>query len=73
MAGLCAHGRARRLAERVVGYHGTAPRLDAANIGQAAVSAVREPERWRDWGAPRHVLQDLNLWRIVVVHGEPLA
>jgi hypothetical protein len=37
----CADGRARRLAERVIQEHGTAARLDAANIGQAAVSVVR--------------------------------
>jgi hypothetical protein len=69
----CANGRARRLAQRVIEHHGTTPHLDAANIGQAAVSAVRNPERWQDWGTPREVLQHLkDLWRILVVHGEPL-
>ena len=59
----CANGRARRLAERVVDDHGTAPRLDAANIGQAAVSVVRNPNQWQDWGSPPEVLQHLkDLW-----------
>lgn len=70
---LCADGRARRLADRVIEHRGTAPRLDAANIGQAAVSAVRNPERWQDWGTPQQVRQDLkDLWVITLAHGEPL-
>ena len=70
----CAHGRARQLAERVVERHSKAQRLDAANIGQAAVSVVRSPERWEDWGGQMEVLQYLKyLWRITVVYGEPLA
>lgn len=69
----CAHGRARHLAERVVEQHGAAPRLDAANIGQAAVSVVRNPEQWEDWGEPREALQHLKyLWLILVAYGEPL-
>ena len=69
----CANGRARRLAERVIEHHGSAPHLDAANIGQAAVSAVRNPKRWQDWGTPLEVLQHLkDLWLILVTHGEPL-
>lgn len=69
----CTGGRARRLAQRVIERHGMGARLDAANIGQAAVSVVRNPERWQDWGAPREVLQHLkDLWVIVVAHGEPL-
>jgi len=69
----CADGRARRLAQRVIEHHGTTPHLDAANIGQAAVSAVRNPERWQDRGTLRDVLQQLkDLWRILVAHGEPL-
>jgi hypothetical protein len=70
----CADGRARLLAERVVEHHGTTPHLDAANIGQAAVSVVRHPERWDDWGTQREVLQHLkDLWIVVVAYGEPLA
>lgn len=69
----CAGGRAHRLAERVGEHSGTPPRLDAANIGEAAASAVRSPERWQDWGTPPEVLQHLkDLWVIVVVYGEPL-
>jgi len=69
---LCAGGRARRLAQHVVEQHGTTPHLDAANIGRAAVSVVRNPERWDDWGTPREVLQHLkDLWVIVVAHGGP--
>ena len=70
---LCAGGRAHRLAERVVEEHGTAQQLDAANIGEAAVSVVRNPGRWQDWGTPSQVLQHLkDLWRMLVAHGRPL-
>jgi hypothetical protein len=70
----CAGGRARLLAERVVDHHGTTPHLDTANIGQAAVSVVRHPERWLDWGTQREALQHLkDLWIVVVAYGEPLA
>jgi len=68
----CAGGRAHRLAERVVEHHGTAPHLDAATIGQAAASVVRNPERWQEWGTPPEALQHLkDLWRMLVAHGEP--
>jgi len=68
----CAGDRAHRLAERVVEHHGTAPRLDAACIGQAAVSVVGHPERWEDWGTAPEVLQHLkDLWRMLVAHGGP--
>jgi hypothetical protein len=68
----CAGGRALRLAERVVEHQGTEAGLDAANIGQAAVSVVRRPERWEQWGAPEEVLQHLkDLWVLVVALGEP--
>ncbi len=70
---LCAGGRAHRLAERVVEEHGTTQQLDAANIGEAAVSVVRNPGRWEDWGTPSQVLQHLkDLWRMLVAHGRPL-
>jgi hypothetical protein len=63
----CAGGRARALAERM------APeRLDAASIGAAAVSVVREPAAWADWGTPAEVLQLLKYeWRILVRYGQP--
>lgn len=71
---LCADGRARRLAEHVVEEQDAQPRLDAANIGQAAVSVVRDPARWRDWGAPHQVLVHLkDLWLMLVAHGQPLS
>jgi hypothetical protein len=70
----CADGRARRLAERVVARHGAGGRFDAASIGVAAVSVVREPELWLDWGRPAEALQDLKyLWRLVVVYGDETA
>lgn len=69
----CADGRARRLAQRVVEEHGAEARLDAANIGRAAVSVVRDPERWRDWGEPHEVLVHLkDLWLMLVAHGQPV-
>ncbi len=49
----CAQGRAARLATRVIEDHAIDRRhVDAAAIGRAAVSAVRHPDRWRDWGRP---------------------
>ena len=70
---LCAGGRAHRLAERVVEDHGTEQRLDAASIGEAAASVVRDPGRWEDWGTPSEVLQHLkDLWIMLVAHGGPL-
>jgi hypothetical protein len=71
---LCANGRALRLAQRVAEEHGSEPRLDAANIGQAAANVVREPERWRTWGEPDAVLVHLkDLWLMLVAHGRPRA
>lgn len=67
-------GRARRFADRVVTGQESPPRLDAANIGRAAVSAVREPASWRDWGEPHELLVHLkDLWLILVAHGRPLS
>jgi hypothetical protein len=67
----CANGRARRLAARVVEEQGLEPRLDAANIGAAAVGVVRDPQRWRDWGEPHEVLVHLkDLWLMLVAHGQ---
>ena len=70
----CGDGRARRFAERVVAATHSAPRLDAANIGRAAVSAVREPARWREWGESGEVLVHLkDLWLLLVAQGTPRA
>jgi hypothetical protein len=68
----CANGLALRLAQRVAEEDGAEPRLDAANIGWAAVSVVREPERWREWGERHEVLVHLkDLWLMLVAHGQP--
>lgn len=69
----CAHGRAARLAARVVeAYAVDRQHLEAAAIGHAAVSAVRTPEQWQDWGTTSQVLQCLkDLWLILVVYGKP--
>lgn len=67
----CAQRRAARLATRVIEDH--APdrrRLDAAAIGRATVSAVRNPDQWQDWGSTREALQCLkDLWLILVAYG----
>ncbi len=69
----CAEGRAARLATRVI--EDCAPNrrhLDAAAIGGAAVSAVRNPDQWQDWGSTRETLQCLkDLWLILVAYGNP--
>lgn len=67
-------GRGRRLAQLVVGRHGqTDGRLDAAGIGQAAVSVVRDPGLWGDWGTQPEVLVHLkDLWLMLVALGDPL-
>jgi hypothetical protein len=69
----CAQGRAARLAARVIEDH--APdrqHLDAAAIGQAAVSAVQNPHQWQEWGPTRETLQCLkDLWLILVAYGKP--
>jgi hypothetical protein len=71
---LCGEGRALRLAERVVEEVGSLPRLDAATIGRAAAGVVRDPRRWRDWGAPAQILVHLkDLWLLLVAHGAPVA
>jgi hypothetical protein len=69
----CAHGRAARLAARVIEDHAADRRhLDAAAIGQAAVAAVRTPEQWQEWGTTGQALQCLkDLWLILVVYGKP--
>jgi hypothetical protein len=67
----CTNGRALRLAQRVIDEQGSERCLDAANIGQAAVSVVRHPARWQDWGEPHEVLVHLkDLWLMLVAHGQ---
>ncbi len=45
--------------------------MNAAVIGQAAVSAVHEPEAWQQWLTPvDDVLQQIKyLWHALVVFG----
>jgi hypothetical protein len=66
---LCGGGRAYRLAERVAGE---AAALDAAIVGRAAVSVVRDPANWCDWGSAPEVLVHLkDLWLMLVALGRP--
>lgn len=68
----CSDGNAHRLAGLVVERHAHTDRLDAAIIGQAAVSVVRSPELWRVWGTQPEVLVHLkDLWLLLVAHGRP--
>lgn len=54
------------LAERISGGE----ELDAATIGEAARSLVREPTRWSDWGSPPETWQHLKqLWHVLVQFG----
>jgi hypothetical protein len=71
----CAGGRAARLGGQVIARHSRdGVHLDAAATGRASASAVREPERWREWGSPAEVQQLLKyLWLILVAHGRPAA
>lgn len=49
-----------------------APVIDAAVIGRAAQSAVRDPGDWARFGDPADVLQLLKyVWHILVLLGEP--
>ena len=72
----CAHGRARRLAERVAAESGQRDDgrqfVDAAVINTAAAATIRDPEAWRSWGEPPEILSSLkHLWLLVVVYGRP--
>lgn len=69
----CAGGRAARLGRMIIEEHaGDGLHLDAATLGRASASAVREPERWRAWGAAADVQRSLKyLWLILLAHGEP--
>jgi hypothetical protein len=49
-----------------------ADRVDAALVGRAAVSAVRDPAGWARFGPTPEVLQQLKyLWHILVLLGRP--
>ena len=59
------------LAAFVAGRYG-AGHLDAALVGRAAVSAVREPADWTRFGPTAEVLQQLKyLWHVLVLLGRP--
>ena len=58
-----------RLARRIAGENA----VTAALIGQAAVSLVRRPELWQDWGNFADTLQHMKqLWHMVAYYGRPL-
>jgi hypothetical protein len=60
------------LAKFVAAHVGTRPLIDAATIGQAAVSVVTDPQQWQEWGTVDDALQRLKyLWHILVVYGVP--
>lgn len=66
----CAEGRAARLARLVIEEHsGDGVHLDAATIGRASASVVRDPKRWRLWGSVAEAQQALKyLWLILLAH-----
>ena len=48
--------------------------LCAYDIGQAAASLKRDPEKWKDRGDFAFVLQELKLlWHVLVKYGVPSA
>lgn len=58
--------RMRPLAERISGGR----EFDAATLGRAAESLVREPATWNDWGAPEETWQHIKqLWHVLVAFG----
>jgi hypothetical protein len=67
----CGDGRAAKLARRLVGDHATDGRhLDAATLGRAAVSVVRQPYEWQPWTYAEDPLTRIkDLWHILVVYG----
>lgn len=58
------------LAERVVDEFSDTGHLDAAVIGQAAVSAVKDPDRWSEWKTEQNALQHIKyIWHALVRFG----
>ncbi len=54
------------LAERISG----GSELDAATLGQAAQSLIREPTKWQDWGTEAEAWQHIKqLWHVLVRFG----
>jgi hypothetical protein len=70
-AAFCAAGRAADLARVVIARFATDGRhLDAAALGAAAASVVREPQVWEPWHDSEDALTRLkDLWHILVVYG----
>jgi len=47
-----------------------AGRYDAAVVGRAAASAIRDPDSWAGWGDPEEVRQLVKyLWHVLVAFG----
>jgi hypothetical protein len=69
----CGDGLAANLARRLVSDHATDGRhLDAATLGRAAVSVVRQPNEWQPWPDAEDPLTRIkDLWHILVVYGRP--
>ena len=62
--------RMRPLAERI----SETGELDAATLGRAAQSLMREPARWQDWGTEAETWQHLKqLWHVLVRFGRGRA
>lgn len=58
--------RMRPLAERIAGE----PEFDAATLGRAARSLLREPTKWQDWGTAAETWQHIKqLWHVLVRFG----
>jgi hypothetical protein len=72
-AAFCAGGRAAALASSVVDrFAPDAGHLDAAALGAAAASVVREPQAWESWPDSEDALTRLkDLWHILIVYGHP--
>jgi hypothetical protein len=72
-AAFCAGGRAAALASSVVDrFAPDAGHLNAAALGAAAASVVREPQAWESWPDSEDALTRLkDLWHILVVYGHP--
>jgi hypothetical protein len=53
-------------------YAPDARHLNAAALGAAAASVVREPQTWEPWPDSEDALTRLkDLWHILVVNGHP--
>jgi Protein of unknown function (DUF3626) len=73
LRGDASEGLAANLARRLVSDHATDGRhLDAATLGRAAVSVVRQPYEWQPWTYAEDPLTRIkDLWHILIVYGRP--